>query len=466
MMIQKRKRGWIRKGTALLAAACLLLSAAAPTSVWGREVWYPEGDGEIWYPDGDRDRDRDVKEEAVIPPSKTQVFTPKGSKKGLQFGESVEDALDLGTKYCLFNVNITEFMETSGNQLAYKYKGGTYTFSQDAFEHWGSLFVQLQDAGVHLFVEFLLPWVDGLTDFIHPAARTPGHNYYAWNISTPDVRGKYEALFSCIAEEFDGRHGLGYIGNYLIGNEVNAYDQWHYTGSTSLKENAGLYADTFQLVDTAVKDKSPEAKVSICLEHSWNTDIPGRVHSSRSFLDTFVDGLEKYGDPDFTISYHAYSEPLTKADFWNSSQQQVKDSVDSPCITMKNIKQLTKYVKSKYGRKTRIMLTEQGYSSHGPDGEIKQAAAIAYSYYIAEANDMIDCIIFRCQADSPGEIANDGLYMGLWTAGMGQKKASYDVYKYMDTPKYNQYTQSCREYLGVDDWTQLVPGFDAAKTYE
>lgn len=400
--------------------------------------------------------------EALIQPPKAQLFTPTYSKKGLQFGESIDDAINLGIKYCLFNIEITELMDTSGNRLEYDYNGKTYTFNWDAFKRWGSLFSQLEDAGIHLSAEFLLPWADGQTDLIHPAARGErGHNYYAWNISTPEDKDRYAALFSCLAEVFDGRHGMGHIGNYLIGNEVNAHSQWHYTGSDSLKENAYLYADTFQIVNSAVQDKCANARVSICLEHSWTTKIAGRVHAGRDFLDTFAERLEEYGSPDFTISYHAYSEPLTQADFWNNSSERVKDSVDSPCITMKNIEQLTKYVKSTYGAKTRIMLTEQGFSSHGADGEMKQAAAIAYAYYKAEFNDMIDCIIFRCQADNPGEIAGDGLYMGLWTEGLGRMKLSHDVFKYMDTPKSAAYTDACRQYLGIRDWSELVPGYDA-----
>lgn len=432
----------VKKSIAVFLAVCLSLAAAVPAGAKGKGDSFPD---------------------AQIQPPKAQVFTPRCSKKGLQFGESISDAIDLGIKYCLFNIDITELTDTtSGDKMEYIYKGKTYTFNQDAFERWGSLFTQLQSADIHLSAEFLLPWVEGQTDLIHPAARGQGgHNYYAWNISTDEDKDRYAALFSCIAETFDGWHEMGFISNYLIGNEVNAYDQWHYTGSDSLEENACLYADTFQVVNKAVKDQCADARVSICLEHSWNTQIEGRVHSGKAFLDTFARRLEKYGSPDFTISYHAYSEPLTQADFWDNSSHRVKDSVDSPCITMKNIEQLTKYVKDTYGTKTRIMLTEQGFSSHGPDGEMKQAAAIAYAYYKAEFNDMIDCIIFRCQADSPGEIAGDGLYMGLWTQGMGKMKASHDVFKYMDTPEGEAYTGSCRQYLGIQDWGQLVSGFDA-----
>lgn len=396
--------------------------------------------------------------------SGSRAFTKGKSKKGLQFGESLPDAISLGVNYCLFNINITEFTQKGGQQLKYNYKGKNYYFNQNAFDRWGSLFSQLQTSKINLSAEFLLPWEAGQTELIHPAARrkTSAH-YYAWNISTKAAREKYEALFSCIAEQFDGSHGRGYINNYIIGNEVNAYSEWHYTGSTSLKENANLYADTYELVYMAVKSRCKNSRVSICLTHTWNVSTAGQFHSSRSFLDQFAVRLKKYGNKDFTIAYHAYSQPLLQTEFWKNSPQQVTNSVNSPFITMKNIEYLTKYVKSKYGSKIRIMLTEQGFSSHGSGGEKKQAAAIAYAYYKAEFNDMIDCIIFRCQADSQAEINSDNLHMGLWTVGMGKKKASYDVFKYMDTSKGESYTKSCRKHLGITKWSALVPGYKAGR---
>ncbi len=397
----------------------------------------------------------------------TRAFTKGKSKKGLQFGPSLADAQSVGVNYCLFNEYITDFTKKSGNRLKYKYKGKTYYFNRDKFVGLSSLYSQLQASGMNLSVEFLLPWDASQTDLIHPAARAQGaHNYYAWNVSTQAARDKYAALFSCIAEWFDGSEGRGFIDNYIIGNEVNAFDQWHYTGSSSLQSNANQYADTYQVVYMAVKSRSKNSRVSICLDHSWNVDAPGQLHSARSFLDQFASRLKTYGSPNFTIAYHAYPIPLTDSDFWNNSPQRVQNSVNSPYITMKNIQYLTNYVKSKYGSKTRIMLTEQGFSSHGTNGQQKQAAAIAYAFYKAEFNSMIDCIIFRSQVDAEVEIQNDNLHMGLWTVKNGQldkKKISYNVFKYMDTPQCESRTKACRQYLGIQKWSQVAPGYKASR---
>lgn len=382
------------------------------------------------------------------------------SKKGLQFGESMPDALDLGISHCLFNLDLTEFLLQTGDMITYTHHDQVYYFNRGAFDHWGVVFSQLQDAGVCVSAEFLLSWNNSLLDYIHPDGRVPGHTYYAWNVKRTSIKNTLSALFACIAGYFDGTHDMGYIYNYIIGNEVNAYNEWYYSGHTDIKYNAELYADAFNLVYQQVHRINKNAHVSICLEHTWGQEFPGRVHAGKDFLSIFAKRLKKYDSPVFALSYHPYSEPLTESEFWKPVEDRVKQNINSPCITMQNIDVLTEYIKEKYGEETRVLLTEQGFSSHGTNGEVKQATALAYAYYKAEFNDMIDCIIFRCQADSAQEIQSHGLAMGLWTEGMGQAKLSRDVYKNMDRAGCENYTQVCKDYLGIQDWSELISDYD------
>ena len=76
---------------------------------------------------------------------------------------------------------------------------------------------------------------------------------------------------------------------------------------------------------------------------------------------------------------------------------------------MGNIQILTDYIRQKYGPKTRIILSEQGYTSvqNGKNVEKLQAAAIAYSYLISESNNMIDSLIIHRQVDRRAEISRD-----------------------------------------------------------
>lgn len=73
---------------------------------------------------------------------------------------------------------------------------------------------------------------------------------------------------------------------------------------------------------------------------------------------------------------------------------------------MGNIQILTRYIRQKYGSRTRIILSEQGYTSiqNGKNVEKLQAAAIAYSYLISESDNMIDSLIIHRQVDHTAEI--------------------------------------------------------------
>ena len=97
-----------------------------------------------------------------------------------------------------------------------------------------------------------------------------------------------------------------------------------------------------------------------------------------------------------------------------------------------------------------------------------QAAAIAYGYYLAEANDMVDSFVVHRQVDHSVETAQ-GFYLGLWTCKPGAleiaytKKQAYDVFKYMDTRYYMTYTRFALPLIKKTSWEQAVPGFNPAK---
>ena len=68
-------------------------------------------------------------------------------------------------------------------------------------------------------------------------------------------------------------------------------------------------------------------------------------------------------------------------------------------------------------------------------GEDVQAASIAYGYYKAEFNSMIDAFIIRSMYDHAGEAAQ-GLSMGLSSAS-GKHRQAYTVFKYKKWNSHN-----------------------------
>ena len=83
-----------------------------------------------------------------------------------------------------------------------------------------------------------------------------------------------------------------------------------------------------------------------------------------------------------------------------------------------------------------------------------QAAAIAYAYNIAAANQHIDSILFSRQTDAAEEIAQ-GLALGI-NRPDGSHKYAYNVYKYMDTDQAEKYTGFAKSIIGIADWGQAV----------
>ena len=124
---------------------------------------------------------------------------------------------------------------------------------------------------------------------------------------------------------------------------------------------------------------------------------------------------------------------------------------------MKNINVLTNYIKKKYGSSVRILLSEQGYSSTW--GQANQAAALAYSYYIAACNPMIDGFIIRSYRDNAVEAAQ-GLRMGI------EGKEAFGVYKNMDTRSSFYYTNKYLRLIGGKSWKKLVPKFKKSRVWK
>ena len=140
-------------------------------------------------------------------------------------------------------------------------------------------------------------------------------------------------------------------------------------------------------------------------------------------------------DVNWNLAYHAYNQPLSDSQFWSGANASMftSDANTTTFITMRNIQTLTDYVKNRFGSNTRIILSEQGFSStYG--GQANQAAAIALAYYKAACNPMIDAFIIRSYKDEAHEVAQ-GLAMGLKDAN-GKKKTAYNVFKNMDSSNF------------------------------
>ena len=519
----------------------------------------------------------------------TYKFPSATSKKGLQVSANMlEDAIDLNVRHSVLNIVFSDLIPTAAERnntfsVPYKYHGKTYWFRKALVNSYDAQLTALQENNVIVSAVLLLGWRDDLKSLILPAGREPGHGFYAWNTANAAAREQLQATLSFLGSRYgtsSAEHGR--IVNWIVGNEVNNYEDYNYAGRKTLTQYAKLYANAFRLTYNTITSIYANARVYISLDHLWNTRVSGSF-TSKEMLDAFASTLKKQGNIGWNLAFHPYGSPLTEPRFWADINHQAFQSLNAPVISMNNIGILTSYIRQNYGSGTRIILSEQGYtsvrhltpelpgipgasegdsagvsgqtgntsgndsastggqtgntsgndsasngeqtenasgndsasvdgqaenasgnSSANTDGQTgntsgndsassgeqtenasgtseqtpeseteiridaqkEQSAAIAYSYYLAESDDMIDSFIMNRHVDHQVEI-DQGLDLGLWTTDSAsslpewadEKKDSWNVFKYMDSNKAAEVTADALSVIGISQWSDVISGY-------
>ena len=428
----------------------------------------------------------------AIATNTTAIF--KGtSKKGLQgityasynAGDDIVDARNANTKQTLLNLDIASIVSTTqkSGYTAYTYKGNTYYFSDLAalkasissmnsgYKQY--LYGNSDTTPVAVTLCLLLSYNSENSYLIDPAARVAGHSYYMLNVREEKARETLEALFLYLGETF-GQENC-YVSNWVLGNEINSSKAWNYSGSLDFETYMDCYAAAFRLLYNGVKSTKTGNTVGISLDNGW-TAAPD-TYAGKTTLDAFARKIhELNSNIDWSIAYHAYSYPLTRADFWNDYSN-TTDSLSTKYISMRNISVLTNYagtLENTYGKAQgtiRVLLTEQGYS-YGAGAEL-QGQAIARGFYIAQFNDRIDAFIIRAVVDDKDETSGK-LYFGLMNSNT-EKRIAFYVYEYMDSDidkfsnvsasgtvssaNYSKFNKA-KEIVCNTNWSSIVPGYD------
>lgn len=388
----------------------------------------------------------------------TAAYFVPGTKKGIQ-ATDINELTDTKSKTVFFNLYISDLMRKDSGVETYKYNGKTYHFN--GLYGYVYLVQQCNAKGIQVTAQISIDRNASTQSFItgnSPYAETA---YYGWNTDNGTTRQTMEAMFAYLGEKF-GKNNC-YISNWILGNEVNSASGYYYVGNVSFSKFISMYSEAFRCLYNAVKSSRGSSKVFICLDNCWNQKNAFTIcYSARSTLESFaakISDVQK--DVNWNLAYHAYNQPLSDSQFWSGANASMftSDANTTTFITMRNIQTLTDYVKNRFGSNTRIILSEQGFSStYG--GQANQAAAIALAYYKAACNPMIDAFIIRSYKDETHEVAQ-GLAMGLKDAN-GKKKTSYNVFKNMDSSNSLKYTEKVLK-SQVGNWKSLVPGYSTGK---
>lgn len=93
-----------------------------------------------------------------------------------------------------------------------------------------------------------------------------------------------------------------------------------------------------------------------------------------------------------------------------ASSAYLRHDEDTVSICAVNLEVLLNYIKNNFGTNHRIIMSEQGFDS--AYGMEEQAAMMAYTYYAATRNDMVDEVIFTTYNDTNSE-GHDFYDMGI-----------------------------------------------------
>lgn len=397
----------------------------------------------------------------------TAAFPETASKKGLLVdpiklhGSELDD---LGVKHATYNIPVGRILgETTDGRfptIYYSYNGRTYAFNGRVIDEYDFVFRTLTNKGIQV-TAILLNNGSGAYPYItHPLSRGGSCSYYAFNAADKDGVELLAAVGSFLSQRYrDNTHGK--VMSWIIGNEVNVRTDWNYMEAVDLETYTREYGNAVRVFYNSIKSMNANAKVYVCMDQQWNRNINNNAnYDGRDMLDVMNRHYKEEGNIDWGLAIHPYAFPLTKTDFWNMSGKNaslVIDSVDSSIVTMKNIHVVTDYLqRSEFltdnGEVRSVILSEMGYSS--TNGEALQATALAYSYYIAAANQHIDAIMLTRQDDAAEEVAQ-GLALGLCDQG-DRRKYAYNVYKHLDTPEADSVTAFAREMLGISSWNQII----------
>ncbi len=396
-----------------------------------------------------------------------KAFPKPKSKKGLHIQPSmISDAEDLGIKHAAVNICLDLFITNSkSNAVSYRYQGKTYYFSNVGCNEVDRQTKKLSESNVVTSGILLLRDNGAGRLLVAPKARGKGKPYYGFNTMTKEGTETLEALIHFLGDRYMNSNGkYGTIVNWIIGNEVNNYNDYNYLGDLSFSQYVDAYTRSFRICDMALRSVYSNARVYISLDHLWNLLQPhGKCYTSKSMLDAFAARMKKEGDINWNLAFHPYPSPLTDPVFWDDN---VSYSDDTLQITMKNLDYLTDYVSRNYRSDLRVILSEQGFTSKsaGKNTELLQAAAYAYAYYLTEFNDKVDSFIMNRHVDHVEE-TKQGLNLGVWTNTSGyleyanKKKKIWDVFKYIDSASSKEVTEFALDYIPGNNWSSLVKDF-------
>lgn len=408
------------------------------------------------------------------------------SKKGLQV-QMTDDAEELGNQHAGINMPFDQLMqlEDEGEEetITFVSRGREFYFDRAEVEASDRQIKPLSDNGE---VVNLILLVYASTDpnsaasvLIHPDADPAGGPVFGFNTETAEGVAHYTAAVEFVTQRYTRDDAsFGRATGFIVGNEIDAQWTWANMGEKPLEEFLLYYERALRITDQAARTAYGQARTYTSLTHCWtivcgpNEDpaVQDRYYEGRDVIDGLNAISKEHGDYPWFLAHHPYPENLFDPAFWEDTTA-TDDVKTTPRITFKNIELLPDYLADEdllyQGEPRRIILSEQGCNTANNSQEAQelQAACYALAYYKVRFLDSIDSFILHRHVDYKTE---GGLRLGLWTwdddrpedSSPDERKVAYDVFRYIDTERSLEVTDFALDVIGIDDWSEAVPGWD------
>ncbi|MBP5236847.1 MAG: hypothetical protein J6128_04870, partial [Clostridia bacterium] len=419
--------------------------------------------------------------------SSTVAYPISYSKKGLIFSD-ISDAEQLGISHTVIDIPFNEYFlgESSESAVSYLYNGKTFYFSRSLINDLDTRIRSLSNVGVNVYLRIVLSpkekcGFDSLLSLYYPDA-LEGEEYYAPNINDPTGCSYFEAFMKFISSRYSASDRLyGFAGSYIIGYEANINKGSNSMGEMELKDYIKEYVSLFRTAFLCVRSAYSNARLYVPVANNFtavssspgsdSTDLAGLSYPAKSFLSEFNSVVAKAGNIPWNVAVNAYSSDRSNPTPWIDSL--CENNLETPYISVFNSDILCRFLSQTeflYGGETRsICISSFGIAVADPDenssvtaeaAEKKQAAAFAYAYYIAAANNGIEAAVYGHQTDSSG----NGPKYGIWTLSggnetlHGSKRYIYEIFKSIDTKPVSPFSDFALGIIGTESFEGIITG--------
>lgn len=398
------------------------------------------------------------------------------SKKGLDV-TLFADAQMLGAAHTVIKVPVNEYLSTdSANAVVYKYGGHAYSIDKNKAALLDHAVKTYSDAGIRVYLQLLLTKREAdQPEYLYFAEADKEAEYFAFNVYSKTTCDTLCAFVSYLAERYSGENRVGFCGSYILGSEVNSNRYSNNAGPMSISDYTDAYCTALRIVDYAARSVYSNSRVYVSFANNFNKpsyDSNGDSTLDYSIMDMLpilAQKIKDGGDIPWRISVDPYNIDREKANFKDTEGSEY--SYDARYITMDNINILTSLLSQPaymYGGQRRpLIIGEISYPCGGNTEEEQKAQAAAYSlaYYKAEANELIEAMIYAEQVDIASDKSNSGLYTrakGTENTAESQKSI-YRVFRYIDSDYSNVITEPYLSYYGLTTWGQAVSGYSLSQ---